>query len=188
MASPFQIVALNPPARRLKLKGSRMARRAKRIGSAARRGGKKFLGLSMPIVETGAGAAVGILTTNYITGFALARLAKDKPAGHWATQWYTTVGFKVGAAVVAGMLVGRVMPRMKHAVLAGGLASAALSVAKRFAPATYNTHFGLAGNGLSNELNALNGVVDSADILGMPDLSLNGLGAYADSADMLRLN
>lgn len=187
MASPFQIVALNPPSRRLKTKGSRMAR--KRIASAARRGGKKFMGVSMPVVETGAGAAVGILTTNYITGFALARLAKDKPAGHWATQWYTTVGLKVGAAIVAGMLVGRVMPRMKHAVLAGGLASAALSVAKRFAPGTYTTHFGLAGgSNLSNELNALSGVVDSADVVGMPDLSLNGLGAFADSADLYRMN
>lgn len=187
MASPFQIVALNPPARRLKSKGSRMARR-KRIAGAARKGGKKFLGVSMPIVETGAGAAVGILGTNYITGVVLSRLAKDKPAGHWATQWYTMVGMKVGAAVVAGMLIGRVMPRMKHAVLAGGLASAGLSLAKRFAPNTYNTHFGLAGNGLSNELNALSGVIDSADILGMPELGLNGLGSYADSADLYRMN
>jgi hypothetical protein len=194
---------MNPPAKRLgSSKGKRMARRrrrgirrgvrrVKRAGRRAGRTGKKFLGLSMPIVETGAASAAGILGTNFITGFALQKLSKNGtvPAEHWTRQWYSMVGIKVATAVALAYGLRKAkMGRFSNAVLAGGLSSAALSLARKFAPpAMFETRFGLAGddpadllagNNVSADLSGLGALVDSNEAYGIP----SGLDGLTDSA------
>lgn len=211
MATPFHIVAINPPAKRVgKSKGSKMARRSRRssrrrrvkvVGRkfgrrakrAAGRGGKKFFGMSMPIVETGIGSAAGILVTNYGAGLALEKLGKDKAPSHWTQQWWGRAGVKVGAAVAASIIAGKIVPRMKTTILAGGLASAALTIVRKFVPSQFETRWGLAGddsadtiagNGVSAELAALGcgqslyGTVDTDDLFD-GSFELNG---YQDSS------
>ena len=210
MSSPFHIVALNPPAKRVgKSKGSAMAKRrrrfrakgrivARRAGRTARRGGKKFMGLSMGIVETGVGAAAGILGTNYVTGLALEKLGSNKPAGHWTTKPWTKVAIKAAIAVGIAM-VPKVPPRFKTPAISGALASAALSAAKILQPAKYDTRWGLAGtedfdtlgtSNISAELGALAGSVDSQEIYSGQDFEFNaggGVNGLDDSAGMYAL-
>lgn len=181
--SPFQIIAVNPPGRKLgSSKGSRMGKGKTIVKSGFRRG-KKFLGLSMPVVETGVAGAAGILGTNYITGFVLDKAGKDKPADHWSQQWWAKVAIKVAAAVGAGYIAGKVSPRLRTAVMAGGLSSAALSVVKNFAPASYDTRWGLAGDdspeevmaSASNVQQALNGIVNRDELFDPSSQPLSGL-------------
>ena len=170
---PFQIVAVNPPARKVgSSKGSKMAKGKSVVNYAARRG-RKFLGLSMPIVETGVASAAGILGTNYVSGLVIEKVNQS-----WMQTWYGKVAVKVGVAVGINIAMRKLgLGRFATPILAGGLSSAALSVVKNFAPNSYDTRWGLAGDDSPEEIGAqqaLNGLVDTADLLS-DDNRLSGL-------------
>ena len=182
---PFQIVAMNPPAHRAgSSKGSRVAK-GKSVVKAVGRRGRKFLGLSMPVVETGVAGATGILATNYVTGLVI-----DKVNQSWMSSWYGKAGLKVAVAVGLSMLLKKFgAARWATPILAGGISSAALSVVKNFAPGSYDTRWGLAGddspdtiagNNVSAELASLSGYADSADV--WDALNDNQLSGLQDSA------
>ncbi len=116
---------------------------------------------------------------------ALQKLAANKPDTHWSRQWYAMVGIKVAAAVGISIVMRKAkLGRYSSAVLAGGLSSAALSLARRFAPPQmFETRFGLAGDDApdlagNNISAALAGIADSSEVWDEAP-SLNG---FSDSA------
>ncbi len=141
----MQFVLTNPPARRVGSGGSKMAKGKQIVKAFAARGGRKFMGLSVPVFETGASTAAGVFASNVVA----AKVAQYAGVAFLGT-WYGKAIVKVASGILLKMLVGKVYPKGANAVLGGAIASAVLTAARNFLPANSSILQGLGGDVVSD--------------------------------------
>lgn len=174
----MQFVLSNPPAK-AGSGGKKMAgKKGNIVKSLAARGGRKFMGLSVPIVEQGAATAAGLFATNLVA--AKVASAAKMP---FLNKWYGRVGVKIATAVLLKMLLHKVKPQWGNAALGGGLASAALSAARQFLPANSTALQGLAGDVAENFAAGFAGYGEGDGDLGNLQEAINSIEARLSGSD-----
>jgi hypothetical protein len=186
-----QFVISNPPrgtrsgkARRSTVAKSRR-RKSRKFRAKGRRvvgrRGRAVLGLSLPVVETGLATAGGLFIVNAVT----AKVQESLAGSEWAQKWSGRAAIKLLVAIVLKLIAGKVNARWANAMLGGGLASIALTVAKQFSPSSYDTRWGLAGvedNGGED----LSGYYTTYDAINAGISADGGLNGIYDSAPWYR--
>lgn len=150
-----------------------MSRSKQAVKSAARRA-RSVLGVSLPGIEAGVATGGGILAANWITGKIIDSVNQPQ-----LREWYGVVALKLGVGVALRMLIGLVSRKWGNAALGGAIASAVLTVVKKWSgTATWDTRWGLAGD-------ELDGLINSSDVtsqyLALPP---GGFAGVMDEADL----